>query len=88
MIGKVVLPSLAPHFQLDQADIMIHNLIFNVANLFLNHLLVAEHVVQFGWDGVAEVEDASACATNGEDDDASQSFLTHATPKPWLWFRG
>ena len=50
---------------------MIHNLIFNVTNLFLNHLLVAEHVVQFGWDGVAEVEDASASATNGEDYDAS-----------------
>ena len=88
MIGKVVLPSLAPHFQLDQADIMIHNLIFNVANLFLDHLLVAEHVIQLGWDGVAQVEDASASTTNGEDYDASQSFLTHATPKPWLWFRG
>jgi hypothetical protein len=88
MIGKVVLPSLAPEFQLDQADIMIHNLVFNVPDFFLYHLLVAEHVVQFGRDGVAEVEDASACATNGEDDDASQSFLTHATPKPWLWFRG
>jgi hypothetical protein len=88
MVGKVVLPSLAPEFQLDQADIVIHNLIFNVANLFLDHLLVAEHVVQFGWDGVTQVEDASTCATNGEDYDASQSFLTHATPKPWLWFRG
>jgi hypothetical protein len=45
MIGKVVLPSLAPHFQLDQADIMIHNLVFNVPDFFLYHLLVAEHVV-------------------------------------------
>ena len=84
MIGKVVLPSLAPHFQLDQADIMIHNLVFNVTKLFLNQLLVAEHVVQFGWYGVAEVEDASASATNGQNNDACQSFLTDAAPKPWL----
>jgi hypothetical protein len=67
----VVLPSLAPEFQLDQADIMIHNLVFNVANLFLDHLLVTEHVVQLGWDGVAQVENASASTANGEDDDAS-----------------
>jgi hypothetical protein len=84
MVGKVVLPSLAPEFQLDQADIMIHNLIFNVANLFLDHLLVAEHVIQLGWDGVAQVEDASTGTTNGKHNDASQSFLTHAAPKPRL----
>jgi hypothetical protein len=84
MVGKVVLPSLASEFQLDQADIVIHNLIFNVPDLFLNDLLVAEHVIQFGWDGVAQVENASACTANSEDDDASQGFLTHATPKPWL----
>jgi hypothetical protein len=84
----VVLPSLAPQFQLDQADIMIHNLVFNVTELFLNQLLVAEHVVQLGWYGVAQVKDASASATNGQDNDASQSFLTDAAPKPWLWFRG
>jgi hypothetical protein len=82
MTGTVVLPSLAPEFQLDQANIVIHNLIFNVANLFLDHLLVAEHVVQLGWDGVAQVENASASATNSQNYDASQSFLTHATPKP------
>ena len=63
---------------------MVEHFVFNVTKLFLDQLLVAEHVVQFGWDGVAEVEDASASATNGEDNDASQSFLTHATPKPWL----
>jgi hypothetical protein len=84
----VVLPSLAPHFQLDQADIMIHNLIFNVTDFFLNDLLVAEHVVQLGWDGVAEVKNASASAADCKHDDASQSFLPHAAPKPWLWFRG
>jgi hypothetical protein len=84
MVGKVVLPSLAPEFQLDQADIMIHNLVFNVANLFLDHLLVAEHVIQLGWDGVAQVKDASTSTANGKHNDASQSFLTHATPKPWL----
>jgi hypothetical protein len=88
MTGKVVLPSLAPQFQLDQADIMIHNLIFNVTKLFLDQLLVAQHVIQLRWDGVAEVEDASASTTNGEDNDASQCFLTNAAPKPWLWFRG
>jgi hypothetical protein len=84
MTGKVVLPSLAPHFQLDQADIVIHNLIFNVTKLFLDQLLVAEHVVQLGWDGVAEVEDASTSAADSKDNDASQSFLTDAAPKPWL----
>ena len=62
---------------------MIHNLVFNVTDLFLDHLLVAEHVVQFGWDGVAEVENASASTAYCKDDDASQSFLTNAAPKPW-----
>ena len=65
MTGKVVSLSLALQFQLDQADIVIHNLIFNVTKLFLNQLLVAEHVIQLGWDGVAQVEDASASATDG-----------------------
>jgi hypothetical protein len=88
MVGKVVLPSLAPEFQLDQADIVIHNLVFNVADFFLDHLLVAEHVVQFGWNGVAQVEDASTGTANGKHNDASQCFLTYATPKPRLWFRG
>jgi hypothetical protein len=84
----VVSPSLAPHFQLDQADIMVHNLVFNVTDFFLDDLLVAEHVVQFGWDGVAQVEDASTSATNGQDYDASQCFLANTAPEPWLWFRG
>jgi hypothetical protein len=88
MAGKVVLPSLAPQFKLDQADIMIHNLVFNITNLLLNHLLVAEYVVQFGWDGVAQVENASASAADSKDNNASQSLLTNAAPKPWLWFRG
>jgi hypothetical protein len=64
MTEKVVSFSLAPQFQLDQADIMIHNLIFNVTKLFLDQLLVAEHVVQFGWDGVAKVKNASASTAN------------------------
>ena len=64
MTGKVVLPSLAPQFQLDQANIIIHNLVFNVTKLFLDQLLVAEHVIQLGWDGVAQVEDASASAAD------------------------
>jgi hypothetical protein len=63
---------------------MIHNLVFNVTNLFLNDLLVAEHVIQLGWDGVAQVEDASTSAADRQDNDASQSFLTDAAPKPWL----
>jgi hypothetical protein len=50
----------------------------------LNHLLVAEHIVQLGWDGVAEVENASASTANSKDNDASQSLLTDAAPKPWL----
>jgi hypothetical protein len=71
MTSTVILPSLAPEFQLDQADIVIHNLVFNVTDFFLNDLLVAEHVIQLGWDRVAKVEDASASATNGEDNNAS-----------------
>jgi hypothetical protein len=67
---------------------MIHNLVFNVTKLFLDQLLVAEHVIQFGWDGVAEVENASTSAAYSKNDDASQCFLTNAAPKPWLWFRG
>jgi hypothetical protein len=80
----VVLPSLAPQFQLDQADIMIHNFVFNVTNLFLDDLLVAEHVIQLGWDGVAEVKNTSASTADCKHDDARQSFLTNAAPKPWL----
>jgi len=67
---------------------MIHNLVFNVTKLFLDQLLVAEHVVQLGWDGVAEVENTSASTADSKYDDASQCFLTDAAPKPWLWFRG
>ena len=67
---------------------MIHNLVFNVTDLFLNHLLVAQDVIQLGWDGVTQVENASASTTNGKDNDASQSLLTDAAPKPWLWLRG
>ena len=84
MTGKMVLPSLAPQFQLDQADIMIHNLVFNVTKLFLDQLLVAQHVIQLGWDGVAEVKNTSASTANRKDNDASQSLLTDAAPKPWL----
>ena len=64
MTRKVVSPSLAPQFQLDQADIVLHNLVFNISNLLLDNLLVAEHVVQFGWDRVAQVENASASTAN------------------------
>jgi hypothetical protein len=88
MMGKAVSFSLAPHFQLDQADIVIHNLIFNVTDLFLNDLLVAQYVIQLGRNGVAQVKDASTSAAHGQDNDASQCFLTNAAPKPWLWFRG
>jgi hypothetical protein len=84
MTGKVVSLSLAPHFQLDQADIMIHNLVFNVTKLFLDQLLVAEYVIQLGRDGVAKVENACSSTTNSKDNDASQSFLADAAPKPWL----
>jgi hypothetical protein len=63
---------------------MVHNLVFNVTDLFLNDLLVAEHVIQLGWDGVAEVENASASTAHGKDNDASQCFLANAAPEPWL----
>ena len=84
MAGKVVSLSLAPHFQLDQADIVIHNLVFNVTKLFLNQLLVAKHVIQFGGDGVAQVENTSSGTADSKDNDASNSFLANAAPKPWL----
>jgi hypothetical protein len=64
--------SLPSQFQLDQADIVIDNLIFNVPKLFLNHLLIAEHVVQLGWDGVTKVEDASTGTADSQNNDASQ----------------
>jgi len=67
---------------------MIHNFVFNVTKLFLDQLLVAEHVVQLGWDGVAQVENASASTANCQDNDARNGLLTHATPKSWLYFRG
>jgi hypothetical protein len=63
---------------------MIHNLVFNVTKLFLDQLLVAQHVVQLGWDGVAEVKNTSASTADSKHDDASQSLLTDAAPKPWL----
>ena len=31
---------------------------------------------------------ASASAANSKDNNASQSLLTDAAPKPWLWLRG
>ena len=36
MTGKVVSPSLAPQFKLDNTHVMIHNLVFNVTELFLD----------------------------------------------------
>jgi hypothetical protein len=63
---------------------VVEHLVFNVTKLFLDQLLVAEHVIQLGWDGVAQVENASASTANSKDNDASQSFLPHAAPKPWL----
>jgi hypothetical protein len=67
---------------------MVEHFVFNVTKLFLDQLLVTEHVIQLGWDGVAQVENASTSAAYSKNDDASQSFLTDAAPKPWLWFRG
>lgn len=43
---------------------MVEHLVFNITKLFLNHLLVAEYVVQLGWDGVAQVKDASTSAAD------------------------
>jgi hypothetical protein len=63
---------------------VVEHFVFNVTKLSLDQLLVAEHVVQFGWDGVAQVEDTSASAADCQNYDASQSFLTDAAPKPWL----
>jgi hypothetical protein len=63
---------------------MVEHFVFDVTKLFLDQLLVAEYVVQFGWDGVAQVEDASTSAADSKDNDACQSFLTNAAPEPWL----
>ena len=64
MTRKVVSPSLAPQFQLDQADIVLHNLVFNIANLLLDNLLVTEYVIQLGWDGVAQIKNACSSAAD------------------------
>jgi hypothetical protein len=63
---------------------VVEHFVFNVTELFLDQLLIAKHVVQLGWDGVAQVKDASASTADRQDYDASQSFLTDAAPKPWL----
>jgi hypothetical protein len=63
---------------------MVEHFVFNVTELFLDQLLVAEYVVQLGWDRVAQIEDACSSTTNSKDNDASQSFLADAAPKPWL----
>jgi hypothetical protein len=63
---------------------VIHNLVFNVTKLSLDQLLVAEHVVQLGWDGVAQVKDACSSAADSQNNNAGQGFLTNAAPKPWL----
>jgi hypothetical protein len=44
---------------------VVEHLVFNVTKLSLDQLLVAKYVIQLGWNGVAEVENASASATNG-----------------------
>ena len=76
------------HLELDDPDIVVTDRVFDVTKLFLDQLLVAKYVIQFGWDGVAEVENTSASTANSQNYDASQSFLTDAAPKPWLYFRG
>jgi hypothetical protein len=63
---------------------VIQHLVFNVTELFLNQLLVAKYVIQLGWDGVAQVKNTSASTADSQNNDASQSFLTDAAPKPWL----
>ena len=70
MVGKVVWPSLASQFQFDQAYVVIQHLILNITNFFLNYLLVAQYIVQFGWDGVTKVKNASASTTNCQHDNA------------------
>jgi hypothetical protein len=44
---------------------VVKNFVLNVTKLFLDQLLIAEYVIQFGWDGVAQVEDTSASAAYG-----------------------
>jgi hypothetical protein len=63
---------------------MVEHFVFNVTKLSLDQLLVAQHVVQLGRDGVAQVKYACSSATDSQDNDASQSLLTDAAPKPWL----
>jgi hypothetical protein len=50
---------------------MIEHFVFDVTKLFLDHLLVAKHIIQLGWDGVAQVKDTSTGTADGKHDDAS-----------------
>jgi hypothetical protein len=63
---------------------MVQDLVFDLPNLLLNHLLIAQHIVKLGWHCVDKVKNASRRRTYGQDGKTSQSFLLDPTPKPWL----
>ena len=63
---------------------MVEHLIFNFPHLLLDELLIAQHIVKLGRNGIDEIKDASCCRTNGQNCKASQGFLLNPTPKP-LW---
>jgi hypothetical protein len=67
---------------------VLHNLVFNFTNLFLNHLLVAEHVIQLGWDGVAEVENASASTANCQEQRCQPKLLDERRAKTLVVAQG
>jgi len=67
---------------------MVDHLVFNLPDLLLDHLLIAEHVVKLGWDCVDQIKDASRRRTYCQNCKASQGLLLDPTPKPRLLFRG
>jgi hypothetical protein len=67
---------------------MVDHLVFDLPNLLLNYLLIAQHIVKLGWDCVNQIKDASRRRTYCQYCKASQGFLLDPTPKPRLLFRG
>ena len=63
---------------------MVEHLVFDLPHLLLDQLLIAQHIVKFGWDCIDQIKDASGCRTHGQYGKTSQGFLLDPTPEPRL----
>jgi hypothetical protein len=61
---------------------MVLHLVFNVTELFLDELLIAQHIVKLGWDGIDEIKDSSRCRTYRQNSNTSNCLLLDSTPPP------